>query len=247
MHRGSHEDTSGIRFHRLGIDSTDNDPDWRGILTEQKKDLRFRKQELVSNAILDAAIALFEKKGFDQTEVAEIAKAAGISKRTFFRYFATKDDLLGRSVMDYGAVLLAAIRAAPPECTDMEVIHQTLLAGVQYNKQPESRARQLIAISTSHPTARQAYLSRKHLVEDAIAEAFASRARRASRNDLRVRLLAGITLVLMNATIGAWFLGEEKTLEAAAKHAEAELEKITTLNTAPVSLKKNRGKEDKLS
>jgi hypothetical protein len=84
-------------------------------------------------------------------------------------------------------------------------------------------------------------------VEDAIAEAFASRARRASRNDLRVRLLAGITLVLMNATIGAWFLGEEKTLEAAAKHAEAELEKITTLNTAPVSLKKNRGKEDKLS
>lgn len=212
-------------------------------MTDQKRDLRSRKQELVSNAILDAAIALFEKKGFDQTDVAEIAEAAGISKRSFFRYFATKDDLLARSVTEYGAVLVAAIRNAPRECTDLEVIHLTLQAGVHHNQQPEARARQLIAISTSHPTARQAYLSRKHLVEDAIAEAFASRARSSSPNDLRVRLLAGITLALMNATIGAWFLGEEKTLEIAAKHAQAELQKIT-LNTARVNSKKKvTGKE----
>lgn len=166
--------------------------------------------------------------------MAEIAEAAGISKRSFFRHFATKDDLLARSEIQYGAVLVAAIRSAPRESTYLEVIHQTLLAGVHYNEQPQARARQLIMISTSHPTARHAYLSRKHLVEDAIAEAFASCAGSARRNDLRVRLLAGITLALMNATICAWFLGEEKTLEAAAKHAEAELQKITTLNTAPV-------------
>jgi len=230
--------TSGIRFDKAGIDPTDGDDDLRGIFTGAKRDLKSRKQELVRNAILDAAIALFEKKGFDQTDVAEIAEAAGISRRSFFRYFATKDDLLARSVIEYGAVLVAAIRSAPRESTDLEVIHQTLLAGVQYNEQPQSRARQLIAISTSHPTARQAYLSRKHLVEDAIAEAFASRAGTARRNDLKVRLLAGITLALMNATIGAWFLGEEKTLEGAAKHAEAELQKITSPNTAPVNSKK---------
>jgi len=210
------------------IEQANDDHDWRCILTGPKKDLRSRKQELVRNAILDAAIALFENKGFDQTDVAEIAEAAGISKRSFFRYFATKDDLLARSVMEYGAVLASAIRSAPRESTDMEVIHKTVLAGVRHNKQPEARTRQLIAISTSHPTARQAYLSRKHLVEDAVAEAFASRERSAKRNDLRVRLLAGITLALMNATIGAWFLGEEKTLEAAAKHAEVELQKITS-------------------
>jgi AcrR family transcriptional regulator len=236
--------TSGVRFNKPGIDLMHGDDDWRGIFNGAKKDLKSRKQELVRNTILDAAIGLFEKKGFDRTDVAEIAEAAGISKRSFFRYFATKDDLLARSVLEYGAVLVAAIRSAPRQSTDLEVIHQTLLAGVRYNEQPGARARQLIAISTSHPTARQAYLSRKHLVEDAIAEAFASRARSARRNDLRVRLLAGITLALMNATIGAWFLGEEKTLEAAAKHAEAELQKITTLNTAPVnSKKKDRGKE----
>jgi AcrR family transcriptional regulator len=231
-----HTNAKRTQAHR--INPADDDHDLRDILTGPKKDLRSRKQELVRNAILDAAIALFEKKGFDQTDVAEIAEAAGISKRSFFRYFATKDDLLARSVMEYGAALVGSIRSAPRGSTDLEVIHQTLLAGVRYNEQPEARARQLIAISTSHPTARQAYLSRKHLVEDAIAEAFASRERSAKRNDLRVRLLAGITLALMNATIGAWFLGEEKTLEGAVKHAEAELQKITTLNTTPVNSKK---------
>src|SRR3954447_26783799 len=199
------KNTNAKRSQAHRIDPADDDHDWRGILIGPKKDLRWRKQALVTHAILDAAIALFEKKGFDQTDVAEIAEAAGISKRSFFRYFVTKDDLLARSVMEYGAVLVAAIRSAPRQSTDLEVIHQTLLAGVHYNEQPQARARQLIAISTSHPTARQAYLSRKHLVEDAIAEAFASRARSARRNDLRVRLLAGITLALMNATIGAWF------------------------------------------
>jgi AcrR family transcriptional regulator len=239
------KDTSGAEgLQAHSIDPADGDRNWRGILTGRKKDLRSRKQELVRNAIIDSAIALFEKKGFEHTDVAEIAEAAGISKRSFFRYFATRDDLLARSIVEYGAVLVGAIRSAPRQCTDLEVIHQTLLAGVRYNEQPEARARQLIAISTSHPTARQAYLSRKHLVEDAVAEAFASRARNARRDDLRVRLLAGITLALMNATIGAWFLGEEKTLEAAAKHAEAELEKITTFNTAPLnSKKKGRGKK----
>ncbi len=217
---------SGIRFDKPGIAPTDGEDEWRGMLASAKKDLKSRKQELVRNAILDAAITLFEKKGFDQTDVAEIAEAAGISKRSFFRYFATKDDLLARSVMEYGAVLVAAIRSTPRELTDLEVIHETLLAGVRYNEQPGARARQLIAISTSHPTARRAYLSRKHLVEDAVAEAFASREQSGRHNHLRLRLLAGITLAMMNATIGAWFLEEEKTLEGAAKNAERNCKRL---------------------
>ena len=132
--------TSGIRFDKPGIDPTDGDDDWRGIFTGAKRDLKSRKQELVRNAILDAAIALFEKKGFDQTDVAEIAEAAGISKRSFFRYFATKDDLLARSVMEYGAVLVAAIRSAPRQSTDLEVIHAARFSDAVIPDRIEMRA-----------------------------------------------------------------------------------------------------------
>jgi AcrR family transcriptional regulator len=192
-------------------------------VTDEQKSLRERKQELVHDAILHAALALFQVKGFNQTTVEDIAQAAGVSKRSFFRYFATKDDLLAENVIEYGHVLADAIRSAPKAASDLEVIRLTLLAGVRHNERPETRARQFISISAGNETARQAYLSRKHVVEDTIAQAFAARQRGAKRDDLRVRVLAGITLTLMNATISAWFLGEEETLEASAAHAQAEL------------------------
>lgn len=192
-------------------------------VTDEQKSLRERKQELVHDAILDAALTLFESRGFNQTTVEDIAQAAGVSKRSFFRYFATKDDLLAENVIEYGHVLANAIRSAPKSASDLEVIRLTLLAGVRHNERPETRAHQFIAISAGNETARQAYLSRKHVVEDAIAQAFAARRRGAKRDDLRVRVLAGITLTLMNATISAWFLGQEKTLEASAAHVQAEL------------------------
>jgi AcrR family transcriptional regulator len=195
-------------------------------LNEERTDLRSRKQKLVHDAILDAALALFQDKGFDETTVEDIAQAAGVSKRSFFRYYAAKDDLLAKSVIEYGHVLADAIRSAPKGASDVEVIDLTLLAGVRHNERPETRARQFISISAGNETARQAYLSRKHVVEDAIAHAFAARQRGAKRDDLRVRVLAGITLTLMNATISAWFLGKEKTLQGSARSAQAELRRI---------------------
>ena len=56
--------------------------------------LRDRKRERTRRALVDAAAALFERKGYDETTVAEIAAAADIGTRTFFSYFASKEDIL---------------------------------------------------------------------------------------------------------------------------------------------------------
>jgi AcrR family transcriptional regulator len=58
--------------------------------------LRDRKRERTRRALIDAAVALFERKGYDETTVAEIAAAADIGTRTFFSYFASKEDILFR-------------------------------------------------------------------------------------------------------------------------------------------------------
>src|SRR3954451_6105646 len=68
----------------------------------------------------EAAMALFEERGYNDTTVADIAQAAGLTKRTFFRYFADKREVLfaGSEVLE--AELVAAVEGAPAEAGSSE-------------------------------------------------------------------------------------------------------------------------------
>jgi AcrR family transcriptional regulator len=56
--------------------------------------LRERKRQQTRRELIGAAMRLFVEKGYEQTTVAEIASAAGVSTKTFFNYFASKDEVL---------------------------------------------------------------------------------------------------------------------------------------------------------
>ena len=58
------------------------------------RSLRAIKADAVAASIVEAALNLFDQKGFDGVTVDEIASASGISRRSLFRYFATKEDIV---------------------------------------------------------------------------------------------------------------------------------------------------------
>src|SRR5260370_17036271 len=76
---------------------------------------RDRKKSETRQALREAAHRLFAEKGFSRTTIDDIAEAADVSRRTFFRYYDSKDDLLRADVADLLPVMLAALRRRPAE------------------------------------------------------------------------------------------------------------------------------------
>jgi AcrR family transcriptional regulator len=88
--------------------------------------LRERKRERTRQAIVDAAVDLFQRRGYEGTTIADIAAAAEIGTRTFFSYFATKEDVLFPESDARIAATVAAIGARKPGDGPADVLLRAL-------------------------------------------------------------------------------------------------------------------------
>jgi AcrR family transcriptional regulator len=91
-------------------------------------------------------LALFAERGFDATTVAEIASRAGLTERTFFRYFADKREVVFAGSEALGEQLDAALAAAPVSATPLAAVAEALgaVAEVIGEDRDYSRRRQAI-------------------------------------------------------------------------------------------------------
>jgi AcrR family transcriptional regulator len=94
--------------------------------TGSRSSLRERKRERTRKALVDAAIDLFERHGYDGTTVADIAEAADIGTRTFFSYFASKEEVLFPQSDARVAAAVTAIADRKPEDRPADVLLRAL-------------------------------------------------------------------------------------------------------------------------
>ena len=71
--------------------------------------------------LIKAAVTLFAEQGYEETTVAEIADRAGLAKRTFFRYFSDKREVLFSGSEELERIWLEAAASAPPEAPPLAV------------------------------------------------------------------------------------------------------------------------------
>lgn len=116
-----------------------------------------------------AAIDLFLERGFDDVTVGEIAQTAGVTERTFFRYFTDKREVLFADQGVYHAHFLDALSASRATAP-MRLIEDGLRGGAGFfpeERRPFSRIRQVIIDSSP------ALLERESLKRAALTEALA--------------------------------------------------------------------------
>ena len=85
-----------------------------------------RNRQAAYAEIEATAIRLFLEQGFEATTVDQIVAEAGISRRSFFRYFGTKEDILLGRLAGQGPQLQAALEARPPEEGPWEALRAAL-------------------------------------------------------------------------------------------------------------------------
>jgi AcrR family transcriptional regulator len=90
--------------------------------------LRERKRQETLRRITDAGICLFIEQGIDATTLDEIAAAAGISRRTFFHYFRSKDDILLSLQNGMGEMIAERVRQAGDAVSPFDAIRASVIA-----------------------------------------------------------------------------------------------------------------------
>ncbi|WP_411105782.1 TetR/AcrR family transcriptional regulator [Streptomyces sp. cmx-4-9] len=194
--------------------------------------LRERKKQRTRDALLRAALLLFVSQGYERTTVDEITDAVDVSQRTFFRYFANKEEV-AFAVQDLvESHYFAELSSRPDHEGPLEAMRNAVLAAWDTVEEAISevvpvdlymRSYQLIE---STPALLAVHLRRSSELEERIAELIAAREGLDVDADPRPRVAVAAFSGVMRVTGRLWGQGEDASVEAIRRMTEAYLDQI---------------------
>ena len=178
-------------------------------MTTSEPGLRERKKLERRRCIEAAAMDLFEANGFGGTTVEDIAGEADIAQRTFFYYFATKEDVV---LADYAArleLIIDEFGDQPAEDGPWAALRTSFrVVAADYSAQRHQLVRRF-AIMVENPSVYARSLQLQAEWEDTLADALAGR--RGSTNDIETRLMAAAALACMRSSLQHWLRTGQET------------------------------------
>ncbi len=148
---------------------------------------RERKRLDTRKRITEEALKLFVKRGFDATTLDDIAAAAGISRRTFFHYFESKEDLAFAWMDGSTAAIVEAVGRENTDQPMFRIVANAILSTVTPYGRAEAWA--LARLVQETPALRDRSQMKYEKLERALAAALAAR-KGLKPDDLKARLVA---------------------------------------------------------
>jgi len=173
---------------------------------------RVEHADRVRNALLEAALDLFSANGYDETTTDQIAESAGVSPRTFFRYFATKESVLFFGEYDFIDAVSGVYLAQPDDVSDFEAMANSfalLAPGLKRIRKRIAQYHEAVASSL-------VLLGRERRNHEANAETVAkviADRRRLPSPDSECHLLASIGMLLVERALNQWLAAPGRALD----------------------------------
>jgi AcrR family transcriptional regulator len=192
--------------------------------TDAATGLRERKRQQTRERLTRAAMALFLDRGFEATTLDDIAAAADVSRRSFFHYFASKEDVVFAWQENSTAALIAALKARPAGESMFAAAENAISAVVRQFKPGEAVA--MARLKRDNPALQARDQVKYEKLERALAEALGKRAGHKTEK-LETRLVAMIATGVMRIGGELWAAdGARENPEALAKRTFAAIRAI---------------------
>ncbi len=162
--------------------------------------LREQKRRLTFQRIADVGLKSFLAKGYQETTLDEIAAAAGISRRTFFYYFKSKDEILLAHQRGYIEALKASVLESASTGRPLEIVHQALRKLVERIQAPQllATARLLRQSNALRVRTGGNYLGLEQAVYESLCELFPAM----DRDELR--LISMVSVSPLRLAVDKW-------------------------------------------
>lgn len=191
--------------------------------------LRERKKQRTRDALIRTAIELFVAKGYEQTTVDEIAEAVDVSQRTFFRYFANKEEAALALEETVESDFVAAVAGRPADEPPFEAMRRALAESWDHISAtidavvPLQTHMRMYRVIESTPALLAAQLRRSAAMEDRLTAVIAHRTGMDPRTDPRARVLVAAFGGVLRSASRLWGCGDETSVDSIRRTAEEHL------------------------
>jgi AcrR family transcriptional regulator len=168
--------------------------------------LRERKRAETHARIQAEAIRLFLERGFETTTLDDIAEAAGVSRRSLFHYFESKEEIVLSARADFPKIIAEAVGRRPPGESLLDMVENAMVdTATRYGSTQTRDLSRLIRDTPALSTGEQAKYEQ---VERALARALADR-KSLPEIDTACRVTAATAIGILKVAADAWLAGND--------------------------------------
>lgn len=165
--------------------------------------IRVQTRAVVRSLLAQTAMQLFAENGYDQTTVDEVATAAGVSRRTLFNYFRTKEDLALSGLSEQGDVIAARLAARPTDEGVWASLRSSFLVLDEINLSPQNRL-EIVSILFGNDSLRAGHAEKQARWTDLLAPLIEPKLPASAERSFEARAIVATAITCLQTATEEW-------------------------------------------